>query len=127
MVTSRRPPTQEPTARKASASRSRRADPRPQASASGTATPYEARAALRDVETKLKQIGRAGAKFTRHWMKEVASAAQACRDPMKAIWHHIARASRGVARDAVVAWNEMTLPAAAAKPAPAGKSRRPAA
>jgi hypothetical protein len=124
MVTSRRP-SKPATARKVSAGRSRPAARRPQVDASCMATTDEARAGLRETERKLEQIGRATTKLARHWMKEVSTAAQACREPMKSIWHSVARASRSVARDAVTAWNEMT--AAAPKAAATGKSRRPAA
>lgn len=76
---------------------------------------------------KLQQIGRAAAKLARHSMKEMAIAADACRTPAKSIWRSVARASRNIARDAAVAWNELTLPQRVGKQAAAGKGGRPAA
>ncbi len=126
MVTSQRP-SKQATARKPGAGRSRPATQRPQVAASRMAATDEAGAALGDTERKLEQIGRASAKLTRHWTKELATAAQACRAPMKSIWRSVVRASRNIARDAVTAWNEMTVPASAAGPAAGAKSRRSAA
>jgi hypothetical protein len=78
-------------------------------------------------ERKLQQIGRAAAKLARHSMKEMAVAADACRVPAKSIWRSVARASRNIARDAAVAWHEVTLPPQVGKQAAAGKGGRPAA
>jgi len=100
---------------------------RPAADSTDRAAAGEAGTAPGDAERRLQQSGRVASKFARRSIKEMAVAAEACREPMKSIWRSVARASRNIARDAVVAWNEMTVPAAAAKPAAAGKSRRSAA
>lgn len=123
MVTSRSR-SKKASSTKVSPGRSRPAGERPQVAIGCTMTAGEPRADFRGIERKLQQIGRASAKLARHSMKEIATAAEACRAPMKSIWHSVARASRNVAKDAVVAWNETTVPAAAAKPAAARKSRR---
>jgi hypothetical protein len=75
---------------------------------------------------RLQQIGRATAKLARHSMKEMTAAVKDCREPMKSLWRSVARAGRNIARDATVAWREMT-PARVEKRAVVGKSRRSAA
>jgi DNA-binding PucR family transcriptional regulator len=75
-------------------------------------------------ELRLQQFRRAASKFAHRSLREMAAAAQACREPMKSIWQSVARASRNILKDATAAWHEMTPPPPLGRQSVAGKARR---
>ena len=100
----------------------RRATPRRGARAARTATPpvvrpitsTKAKARLEGVERRLLGTRRTMTRFARNSSREVVSAVQALRDPMRSMARTLRLAGRNIARDARAAWLDM-LPILAVK------------
>jgi len=126
MVT-RRSSSKRRTTERADVSRGPAGLQRPEAGGTHRFAAGEAGTAAGDAERRLQQFGRVASKFARRSVKEMAVAAEACREPMKSIWRSVARASRNIAKDATKAWYEMTPPTPVGKQSIAGRARRSAA